>query len=382
MPKLIDLPLELLSHIASFLPFAQCLHHLALTCRALSVFVKEEGWKVFLLNQYPCVPVSNHWRDAARSLTTTRRNWDRRALLARLLEPFGIIYSVPSGRRIPQWTKLRGQTMGYVPVIDSFEEQIGNAWDDKRQTLAWGAGAELVVRFKDMGASVRTDEPAMNVPIEEQRDHYCHRNIWISHRLRRGKEGADDITALSLLKPDHSVGTSYKSAADIIYGTAGGALNLLNITQDRRERWMSRTRTTYATGGLSVGSLDVFQSKNPLLAACLAHHTIALYNINSGERHVSAVSEIVCTGTQKSVARCWATRFLSNESLAVGGSAASVSLQVYGLMPAGFSPGPVRNFGSNDEHPVVLCIVPMPAVHNGSEVGTLFLSGGADGAVR
>jgi hypothetical protein len=41
--------------------------------------------------------------------------------------------------------------MGFQPVIDSYEDWTADKWSSRKEVLALGAGAELVVRLKTMG---------------------------------------------------------------------------------------------------------------------------------------------------------------------------------------------------------------------------------------
>src|SRR5882762_3635393 len=104
-----DLPFELLSHIYTNLPTAQSVSHLSLTCRTLHSFTAKEGWKIFLRTRFPSLPVpaaeTHDLREAVHGLTTLSRNWDRKAFLARYLEPYGCITSLATRAQIPQWNR-------------------------------------------------------------------------------------------------------------------------------------------------------------------------------------------------------------------------------------------------------------------------------------
>jgi hypothetical protein len=132
-----NLPFELLTQIVSELPNTQDVARLSRCNRALRRFVEREGWKVFVQTRFPSILIRNFWKEAAQSLTSTSRNWDRKAFLARYVEPSNFIVQLPGRELETQWRKPRGQTMGYQPIIDSYEERTGKAWGSRKQVLAY-----------------------------------------------------------------------------------------------------------------------------------------------------------------------------------------------------------------------------------------------------
>lgn len=132
-----ELPYELLIQIVTHLPTAQSLLHLSLTCRRLREYVEREGYRVFVQSRFPSLDVPPYWTDAAHALTTLSRAWDRKAFIARYIEPSATVVRLPKGRQGPDHERRwRYQTMGYRPVIDSYEDWIADDWSSRHEVLA------------------------------------------------------------------------------------------------------------------------------------------------------------------------------------------------------------------------------------------------------
>lgn len=370
-----DLPPELLTEIVSYLPTARSVHNLALTSKRLHVFVEKEGWKTFTRQRFPSVPVSGDYRDAAHGLTTLSRNWDRRAFLAKYLEPHGRIVNLQTGATIPRWTRPKGQTMGFQPSIDSYEEHDGQIWGRRKQVLAYSAGTEMLLR-----TSMPDRQPT-----------------WLTWKLPGGIEGRDDITSLKLMRP-HQTRNAGEEAQSVVLGTASGHLFRLRIDLAAP----TYTVEPFVTHLDAVRSTDISSSSSPLLAACLSDSRVALYSCKSEpvEGAIGPVSSIDAAPEGKRGCRAWSTRFLSETALAVGIGPHSEPVQVYSVTPTGISDEPLRRFGLDGTHwrpndgiqigtitperqSSVYPIVPLPASSvAGHGAGQVFLSGCYDGLIR
>lgn len=396
-----DLPFELLSHIVSYLPTAQSVHHLALSCRALNDVVQKEGWKVFARSRFPSVPVPGHWRDASHALTTLSRNWDRRALLPRYLNPSSSITILPGGERKPKWSRPIGQTMGYQPVIDSYEEWNGNTWSSRREVLAWSAGAEMILRTKQMGEGA--SELWEECSAEERDalfDHHRHKIDWYIYKPPGSVEGRDDITSINILRPSYNDRGAHER---LILGTANGDLSLIEVPLTERDGVELR-RTSFRTSGRPVRSAHVSPSSSHL-AACLSDTRVALYSLDHAVRPDSdtddaiPISEITVVPENRRGQRAWSTRFLSDSRVAVGLGPSTEPVHVYEVTPSELRTDAVRKFGLDgtlwacDDRVVmggthtnqssVYPIIPIPASSQaGHAAGDVFLSGGYDGMIR
>lgn len=130
-----QVPPELLVQIVSHCETATTLLSLSLTCKRIHDFIEKDGFRVFAQSRFPSFKTPPYWKDAAHGLTTLSRNWDRKAFLARRIEP----YNEPHLTRKPirGMPPSRNQTMGYQPIIDSHEEWIGGDWSSRKETVVW-----------------------------------------------------------------------------------------------------------------------------------------------------------------------------------------------------------------------------------------------------
>ncbi|KAF2460674.1 hypothetical protein BDY21DRAFT_419441 [Lineolata rhizophorae] len=208
--NLSTLPVELLGVVADYLPSAHSLSSLSLTCRALYNFVTHHGWKAFVRSRFPGVslppsPPPQFWRDAVHGLTSLSRNYDRRGVVARYVEPAGRVCVLPQGDVVERWESKGGQTMGYQPVIDSYEQWVklpgGQVdWASRREVLAWSAGSELVLRLRWTGHAAMERRVST---LENCGPFQSHKVEWFTYRDQGVREGVDDITSLKLFKPIH-----------------------------------------------------------------------------------------------------------------------------------------------------------------------------------
>lgn len=393
-----ELPVELLSHIVSFLPRAQSLARLSQSSRSLHHFTEKHGWKIFaqtrfsslLLERSQSIALASSdapgrdedaapfdYRDASHALTTLSRNYDRRAFIARYVEPSEPITLLPAGTRTSRWQRPKGQSMGSQTVIDSFEAWTDAGWSGRIQVLTYSAGAELVVRLK------------------KPRD---LRAEWFVYKEAGHAEGRDDITSINLVHPrswSMSVGDSTPIRA--VVGRANGELALLEIDTNRPALVRSRD---FVTGRRSVQSADITRTRSPLLASCLSHAHVALYcDYLGGGNQCRPASEVFPVEGRPGC-RVWSTKFLSDERLAVGLGPSPKPVHVYHVTPSGLSKEAIRQFGTDgsdraaddrvEESPLrrrkqrttsvhPLCALPK---WHGESPGDVFLSGSAGGLVR
>ena len=388
---LTELPAELLAQIVSHLRTARDLLHLLLTCEKLRTFIEDDGFRVFVQNIFPSFRVSSHWKEAARSLTTASKNWYSKAFLARNLQP--------GGNQIQMWKSRGGnpsvnhprfskaQSMGYRPVIDSYEQWTGEDWNTRKQILAVGAGLRLHLRVKWLGKEICKTIPAA-APEERalDTDQHYHDSRWVNYEPNQLIEGTDDITSVNLLRPAQKYSDDQEY---VVIGRASGKLNLVRISDFSSA---CQIVTEYKTGKGSVRSATVNEASSPLLAACLSNHKVAVYSIymegdRPGDEHAKDTVSIENRG------RTWCSRFLNQHRLAVGLGLSTEPLCVYDIGQAGISKEPVRVFRHNptalpkaDGSPnvtSVYSIVPVPPWSSGGgALGDVFVSGSYDGIVR
>lgn len=387
MAVLSALPNELLSLVTNHLERPRDVLNLSLTSQRLYEFAKLDGWKAFLKGRFGVTGLDSDARNTVHGLTTLYRNWDRKAFLARYLEPNPEVMSVDTWEK-KRWRGPQGQTMGYQPKVDSYEELRGT-WADRREVLTWSAGTHLVMRIKDTGAKAADDWEQEHE--ENAFDHYRHAASWYTYQISESREGRDDITALKLLKPRQKPDAS----ECIALGTASGDLELLSVDLACRQ---SKAQP-YVTLGRPVGSISISPDDMPLIATTLGDSSLALYPVNTNlpkEEAIHPLSRATPEIHGARDGRLWSCNFLSKNRLAVGIGPTYEPIHVYEITPNGFSTLPLRRFSLDSKfwggvrNGTALrsntSVYPIIPVSNdslaGSEAGNVFLSGGYDGIIR
>jgi hypothetical protein len=387
MAALDTLPNEILALITNHLERPRNLLYLSLASRRLSEFAKLDGWKALLKGRFGLGGLDADAYNAVHGLTTLCRNWDRRGLIARYLEPTEKTMSMNTWQA-ERWRGPQGQTMGYQPSIDSYEEMY-ESWGERREVVAWSAGTQIVLRTKETGANIekiRRREEGLDQASDQTwgYDAFKHLNTWFTYKIPDSFEGRDDITKLRLLRP-HQRDMAYE---DIVFGTASGQLSLLSVSPD-----LAETQTQhYDTNRRGINSLSVSSSDAPMLATALADSSLALYPIkhdNSSNSAITSSSEVKTIPDGAPLGRLWSCEFLSSSTVAVGWGPHTSPIEIYTITPEGFSSSPLRRFNIAAESQAharptsIYPILPMPSTAPGaSEAGHTFLSGGYDGLIR
>lgn len=399
MGALDALPNELLSLVATHLDRPRDLTNLALSSRRLDAFVRLDGWKAFQKGRFGLSRLDSDARNVVHGMTTLYRNWDRKAFVARYLYPSPHITSLNMwGRK--RWRGPQGQTMGYQPSLDSYEEMYG-AWADRREVLAWSAGTQFVLRVKETGTRAtrvwhedQESETEQGSDYPHEFDHFRHQNSWYTYKQPESFEGRDDITALKLLRP-HQKPSAFEC---VVFGTASGRLSLLAASPKLRET----TERLYDTNRRPVGSISISSDASPLVAATLGtvgDSTLALYSTDDGDESEPpqpSISEVRPVAGGMRVGRIWSCNFVSDDKVAVGLGPSYEPIEVFEITPSGFFPEPLRKFNLDSKYwggtvtdwnmqrsTSVYPIAPIPSnAHGGSEGNHVFLSGGYDGIVR
>ena len=391
---LAQLPPEILTQIVSYFENAKTLSNLSRTCKRLHEYTEKDGFRVFVQNRFPSIQTPPLWRDATQSMTTLTRAWDRKAFIARSIEPDQTVIHLPKGRQMfDRRRREKAQTMGYQPVIDSYNDQYANSWTSRKEVLVWAAGAELVLRVKTMGDQMEEEwrSSGHGEKVSGRFDQHRHRSQWAVYKEAAYKEGRDDITSVQLLRPNQR---PPNGAEHIIVGRASGGLEYVQYFKNKVE-----TTARYGTNGRPIRSATCSSTKEPLLAACLGDSTLAIYPVNSSEVEIPPSTE-VCVIPEEQSGRTWTTRFLRHDRLAVGLGSCAVPLQVYNIDQGGISKSPVRTFDAkimdlpsdaridiagsiSSNTSSVYSLSPLsPSSQAGGAEGDLFLSGWFSGSVR
>ena len=399
-----ELPFEILSSIVAHVDVVRTLLHLSLTCSRLHDYIEKEGFRVFVQNRFPLAKPPPYWRDAAHALTSVSRAWDEKSLLAESIKPLHHVVRLPRGRESSSLRRgSRQQTMGYQPVIDSYDEQTGKDWTSRREVLAWGAGAELIVRLTDMGEEIEKgwqyafsshrDEPRHEQPIlPYDRNH--HRIMWMTYKENWESDGRGDITSVNLFRPSQ---INLDGEEHIITGRANGSLDHVALSANRAT---SKIVTRYITNDRPVQSASLSTASKPLLAACLSGGTIAIYTVQSSALRADPSQEISLI-SDGNPCKIWSTRFLTPERLAVGLGRSREPIHIYEISPHGISETPLRKFGlartdtessykmrmrQVDRSITGASVYPLapigPFSKAGGGAGVTFLSGWYDGSAR
>ncbi|KAF2853175.1 hypothetical protein T440DRAFT_390946 [Plenodomus tracheiphilus IPT5] len=388
MATLSALPNEILSLITSHLERPRDLLHLSLASRRLSEFAKLDGWKALLRGRFGVLGLDSDAQTSVHGLTTLYHNWDRRGFLAKYVVPPAKVTSL-NDWRTATWRDPRGQTMGYQPSLDSYEEMYGG-WNERREVLAWSAGTQIALRIRETGLNIDKIREAGDASTESQDqamgyDTFGHLNSWYMYKVPESFEGRDDITSLKLLRTEQR-DMAYET---IIYGTASGDLTALSVSPDQEDTALKQ----YDTGGRAIGSIAISQSSSPMIAATLGDSSMAVYSVGRDTISDDPVEPLSQVTPVTSSSRIWSCNFLSDTTVMIGLGPCHRPIQVYEITPDGFSSTPLRSFdmdlndrlyaGITVRQTCVYPTLPLPQdAHGGSRAGQTFLSGGYDGFIR
>jgi len=400
MPDLHHLPTELLAQVVSYLPTAQSVASLRKTTSHLHRTVDDEAWKSFVWSKFPSLSVNGShakgdWEFVARSLTTLSRNLDRKAFLARYLEPKQYT-KLPEFQPSDRWRLGRGQSMGYRPVVDSYEERFGEHFWQRREIVAWGAGSQLAIRMRYLDRNMK-HEPKNT--LCHGKDEYGLSQGWFLWKPPNAREGADDITSMKLL-PEYFGYPDVDDRIHFIYCTDQGQPSLVSLPiEGRKETGDVRTQT-FATNGGQVKALATTSSSSRLLATASVANTnvnrLSLFSIpTSLDSHPIPQSDSIILEPDENTALVWSTEFLSDRRLAVGLGPSVNQVHVYEVRPEGVDKASSRKIswtmGTNDSAELTTrthkssayAIKPLPESFTATnKPGELFLTGGYDGVIR
>lgn len=256
-------------------------------------------------------------------------------------------------------------------------EEIGSTWQDREETLAFSAGAEVCLR--------QTKRTRIGGPSPQ----------WTTYRPLSAYEGRDDVTCLHLVRPN---GSATRTTHDIITGTANGDLQLNCLP--RAGSSVEDVKITYfTTQGMPVRSSSLLQEGDQptLLAASLGESSLALYQVDGRKAKISPSSQVdlkpVLRADGHPVSqRIWSTKFLSPSTLAVGVGPSAQPIQIFSFAQSGITKDPLRKFalendvskidGASTSKPPTSSVYTIEPLPSSSGSGSAFLSGAYDGVVR
>lgn len=356
-----NLPVEVVQQIIGYLPTASAIINLALTNRKIHTIIAANDYAIFrafVQGSFPSIKTPLFWKDVARTLTSRSRAWDRRAFIAR--ECFPPSDSVDASEDV-----TGGWTIGYRPVIDSYETWLGGSWSSRKEVLAWGAAGRLYVRTtKDGSASWNT----FRIP----HDHRQELDILDVRLLLPHQRENQDEDSIMLRRANHEV--------------------IQVETTSKRDSFRQKTRYLPPFGDISC--LDVSRGENPVLVIC-DNRSLNLYPVHSSERRARPMHTALVQEHPSNLRDRWrCVKFLSDTTVAVGTQFLQgrerALIYLYDISPSGLSESPLTESMSLCEakHPLpgrhgANVIIPLDDVHIGSHrTGQIFLSGWTDGVAR
>ncbi|KAK2861482.1 hypothetical protein FQN49_004158 [Arthroderma sp. PD_2] len=373
------LPSELIYFIASFLPTAGCLARLAQTCRHLYNIVAADNYRIFqafVQGQYPAITAPPLWRDAAHALALRSHAFQRHAVSGRF------VLTPPNATRIgnPRTIRTDRPTLGYRPVIDSYESWYANDWFARKEVLAWGAGADVVLRIKDLGRHDNDDELKVNGTGSRNRSYDGAK--WIVFNDLHDVNSWDDVAGLHLLGASSSADCPDRE--DLIIGRRNGDVVHLSISPSEGS---SMVKARFDTNGHKLDHTDLSTGTDRVLAVALDGRSIACYKLDSEDESVQPFASLKTISHGPSRNRC--SKLLSNQQIAVGADGEAAKIDVFNFDPKGVrKERTIRIEDDEDESasrkPRVTTIVPLPALHSasGRKSSSLFLSGWEDSKTR
>ena len=341
--RMAALPPELLAQIIVHVDSAKAVFYLASTCKKAYAFVENDGFRIFVQTRFPYIkpptkPSASFWKEAALGMTTLAKNWDRKALIAWSINPQKETSQDLGNQRSRGRPAQARQTMGFTPVIDSYDAWYGGDWTSRKEVVAWGAGAALWMRSKIMGKNKRRKWRISDNTHWKGMNAHNQVYAYAAYNEKGANEGVDDITSVDLLSQQ-----SVSDPEQVIIGRASGGLALISLSTETSQ---SRVLSSYETQGRPIRSAAKNSDNNPLLAACLSDSTVALFPIDPTRNRVHPISQV--SANPSSQLRTWSSRFLGHDRLLVGLGPSDEPLHVYNIGQGEISQESVRMLELND----------------------------------
>ncbi|KIW96258.1 uncharacterized protein Z519_03326 [Cladophialophora bantiana CBS 173.52] len=355
-----DLPVEVIQQIVGFLPTVSAIVNLSLTNRKIHSVVSADDYGVFrkfVQRCFPTIKSPPYWKDVARTLTSRSRAWDRRAFIAEECCP-----PPDDGGYPPQTTT--GFSIGYRPVIDSYEAWLAGSWADRKEVLAWGAAGRLRLRTIENGVTT-----------------------WSSFRVPDDHRQELDILDVRILRPHQHE----NSGGEMIVLQRANQEVISIESSSQPDAFTQKSRYTDLPDEFTC--MDISQSTEPILAAC-GDHRINLYPVNSPDKAVRPASSTQMEERQNIRSRMRCVKFLSKSIVAIANQflegRGCAPIRIYNIHPAGVSPTPIAESMPFTESSQLWMGRHSSSVIVGlDDVGTsggrpqqLFLSGWTDGTAR
>ncbi|PGH16977.1 hypothetical protein AJ79_01361 [Helicocarpus griseus UAMH5409] len=382
-----DLPSDIIYHIVTFLPTASCVNNVARTCKALYGIVSADDYRIFqafVQTRFASIDTPPFWVDAARALTSRSRAFERKAIIGRF------VLTPHNARRIghPRTVRTDHPTLGYRPVIDSYEVWCGNSWKDRKEVLVWGAGADLNIRVTDLnrfGNSSARDSVDTRAGSAGRRHSIAKSQegvTWAVFNNLHGVNSWDDISGVHALP--WTKGEPGSESEDVIFGRRNGSLVRMSISAGTGT---TELKKRYVTGDSNnLEKTDLSEGPQRVLAATLGRRSIAFFRADAEGDEVQPLDELKTTAHGFARHKC--SRLLCDERIAIGSDGAIDKISVFDLAPDGVTKTRDIEMDSFDDGGLgkksqVHTIEPLPVTaHTGGRPGDLFLAGWEDSKIR
>ncbi|KAI5286848.1 hypothetical protein KEM54_006463, partial [Ascosphaera aggregata] len=239
--------------------------------------------------------------DALRALTVRLQALSKRAIHARTLRVPPHVYLNSPSQRDPR----NESAMRFRPPIDSYELWRGNNdWHDRKDVLAYGAGADLIVRIKNRNvASVGTEWE----PWHRKKDNAA----WLIHGDPALVHSLDEIAGVHLL-PQLDTSSAFE---EIIYARRRGIVQRVILDPARGSEEI--VKKVYDTGGDAVvEKTDIDRRRKRTLAVTLNRGPIQLFKVDHDDDVCHPFASIE-PEAYRGQTRTLASKLLSDTSIAV-----------------------------------------------------------------
>ncbi|OAA68044.1 f-box domain containing protein [Niveomyces insectorum RCEF 264] len=275
------LPDDILYLVLENLATARDRAHLSRICRHLHRFMQERGWRAFALHCFPTISqqvgeaIDNDdddededkgddgndndgrracgtrgWNALAESLTWQSRAWDRRSFSFQALLPR---YRRVGPRQRPSRPYRPSLAVHFQADLASSRKARGRSADGE-ELLVWGAGEDIVARYRGRGGQTRRTGTASAAPV------------WhvVDGKAAGFRPGYDDVRAISVIedvmgRPRHR---------GVLAGRESGDLSLLSAEKDAGfGRLLARFLPNRSDGddkNQSVDDLAVAAARRPI----------------------------------------------------------------------------------------------------------------------
>ncbi|OLN85071.1 hypothetical protein CCHL11_06299 [Colletotrichum chlorophyti] len=302
-----DIVLEIVSHLRT----ARDVARLASSCKHLHALLSEDGWRTFVRTCFPLVSIplgkTPEWNNLANTLTRQARVWDTRAFQT-------IAYTDDHRQDGNYFTGYTNTSRPFHPVIDA-----RLAFDNSWEVVAWGAGEDVVGRFRPLNSRGESD-------------------AWFRMEGKnKGYEaGRDDVTAIHVVEPDGKLG--------LLVGRANGDMQLVSAAPGNAGKTLSQFKIPVPTGALeattwrSIGFIDTLPNQSSVIAGNRA--TVSLFPLDmngTGETHPldSQAFDVPAQGRTQFI---HSTKALNNDTVVCALAGDTNPIRYLTITPTGFVP--------------------------------------------